>query len=60
MVAAGLPVPPGFHITTGAYRRYVEENHLAEAILSAVGRPTAPSEATWTCERRPELQGSAC
>ncbi len=35
MVAAGLPVPPGFHITTHAYRRYVDENHLGERIQSA-------------------------
>jgi pyruvate,water dikinase len=35
MAAAGLPVPPGFHITTAAYRRFVDENHLAEKILSA-------------------------
>ena len=23
LVAAGLPVPPGFHVTTTAYRRFV-------------------------------------
>ncbi|MGO9318702.1 MAG: PEP/pyruvate-binding domain-containing protein [Terracidiphilus sp.] len=34
MVAAGLPVPPGFHITTAAYRRFVDENQLAEKIHS--------------------------
>jgi len=34
MVAAGLPVPPGYHITTEAYRRYVDENHLGDAALS--------------------------
>jgi pyruvate,water dikinase len=50
IAAAGLPVPPGFHITTHAYRRFVSENRLEEAILSAVGRasgsldaPSAPS-----------------
>ena len=31
MAAAGLPVPPGFHITTAAYRRFVAENELQEA-----------------------------
>jgi pyruvate,water dikinase len=36
MAAAGLPVPPGFHITTTAYRRFVEENGLQEQILAAV------------------------
>ncbi len=38
MVAAGLPVPPGFHITTDAYRRYVDENHLGDRILSAAAQ----------------------
>ncbi len=41
MAAAGLPVPPGFHITTGAYRRYVEENNLGDRILSAAAQPQA-------------------
>ena len=27
MAAAGVPVPPGFHVTTAAYQRYVDENH---------------------------------
>jgi phosphoenolpyruvate synthase/pyruvate phosphate dikinase len=36
MAAAGLPVPPGLHVTTAAYRRFVEENGLQEQILSAV------------------------
>jgi rifampicin phosphotransferase len=34
-LAADLPVPPGFHVTTYAYRRFVDENHLTDAILSA-------------------------
>ncbi len=38
MATAGLPVPPGFHITTDAYRRYVEENHLGDRILSAAAQ----------------------
>src|SRR5438034_11557853 len=36
MAAADLPVPPGFHITTAAYRRFVTENGLQEQILAAV------------------------
>ncbi|MFC4531260.1 PEP/pyruvate-binding domain-containing protein [Sphaerisporangium dianthi] len=36
MAAAGLPVPPGFHVTTEAYERFVAENSLRDAILSAV------------------------
>jgi phosphohistidine swiveling domain-containing protein len=34
LARAGLPVPPGFHITTHAYRRFVDENHLTNSILS--------------------------
>src|SRR5437763_1020284 len=41
MAAAGLPVPPGFHITTAAYRRFVAENELQEEILAAVSSVTA-------------------
>jgi rifampicin phosphotransferase len=36
LAAAGLPVPPGFHVTTEAYRRFVAESGLAEPILAAV------------------------
>jgi phosphohistidine swiveling domain-containing protein len=36
MAVAGLPVPPGFHITTAAYRRFVTEHELQEQILAAV------------------------
>ena len=46
MVAAGLPVPPGFHITTDAYHCYVDENHLGEAILSAAAQAQANNPAT--------------
>ncbi len=36
MAVAGLPVPRGFHLTTAAYRRFVEANSLYEAIVAAV------------------------
>ncbi len=36
LAAAGMPVPPGFHVTTAAYRRFVSENGLQEQILAAV------------------------
>jgi rifampicin phosphotransferase len=45
MAAAGLPVPPGFHITTAAYRRFVEENGLQEQILAAVSTADGTSPA---------------
>jgi rifampicin phosphotransferase len=32
LIAAGIPVPPGFVITTDAYREFVAANHLAEQI----------------------------
>ncbi|GAA5138159.1 PEP/pyruvate-binding domain-containing protein [Pseudonocardia adelaidensis] len=32
---AGLPVPPGFHVTTGAYRRFVAFNGLQDRIVAA-------------------------
>jgi pyruvate,water dikinase len=46
MAAAGLPVPPGFQITTHAYRRFVSENGLADAILSAAVQASATDPAT--------------
>ena len=36
LAAAGLPVPPGFHVTTAAYRSFVAEHGLQELILAAV------------------------
>src|SRR5579864_2186031 len=45
LAAAGLPVPPGFHITTAAYRRFVEENGLQERILAAVATAGETSHA---------------
>ena len=35
---AGLPVPGGFHVTTAAYRAFVEANDLLPAILAALDR----------------------
>jgi len=46
MAAAGLHVPPGFHITTAAYRRFVRENRLQEQILAAVSAVTPDQPAT--------------
>jgi len=36
LAAAGLPVPPGFHVTTEAYRRFVEAHRLAPLIHAAL------------------------
>src|SRR5947209_17117496 len=46
MAAAGLPVPPGFHITTAAYRHFVETNDLQTAILTAVAAATPDNPAS--------------
>jgi len=45
--AAGLPVPASFHITTHAYRRFVGENHLADAIVAAGGQAGADDPAAF-------------
>jgi phosphohistidine swiveling domain-containing protein len=45
LATAGLPVPPGFHITTRAYGRFVSENDLADAIVSAASQATADDPA---------------
>ncbi|HSQ40444.1 MAG TPA: PEP/pyruvate-binding domain-containing protein, partial [Anaerolineales bacterium] len=36
MIGAGFPVPNGFHITTDAYRAFVDANNLQTKILSAL------------------------
>jgi phosphohistidine swiveling domain-containing protein len=46
MAAAGLPVPSGFHISTAAYRCFVEEHGLQEDILAAVSRVSVDQPAT--------------
>jgi phosphohistidine swiveling domain-containing protein len=40
LASAGLPVPAGFHITTAAYRRFVEVNDLQDQILAFVSSAT--------------------
>src|SRR5205823_13435142 len=46
MAGAGLPVPPGFYVTTAAYRRFVEANGLQGAVLDAVTAANPESPAT--------------
>jgi rifampicin phosphotransferase len=46
LAAAGLPVPPGFCVTTAAYRRFVAEHGLQEQILAAVCAATPEQPAT--------------
>ena len=44
MVEAGLPVPPGFVVTTSAYDTYVAEHGLAPRIAEELNRDRAPAE----------------
>src|SRR6266702_7923262 len=46
MARAGLPVPPGFHVTTAAYRRFVAANELQGAILAALSAASADDPST--------------
>jgi phosphohistidine swiveling domain-containing protein len=46
LVAAGLPVPDGFHVTTAAYRRFVAENDLQPGILAALEQVDINNPAT--------------
>jgi phosphohistidine swiveling domain-containing protein len=46
LASAGLPVPDGFHITTTAYRRYVDDNELQPGILAALEPVDAAQPAT--------------
>ena len=34
MALAGMSVPPGFYLTTSAYKDFVEKNSLQEAIIN--------------------------
>ncbi|GAA2870946.1 hypothetical protein GCM10010517_31240 [Streptosporangium fragile] len=44
LARAGLPVPPGFHVTTDAYRDFVARDGLHELIMEAVSG-ASPEEA---------------
>ena len=52
MVNAGFPVPPGFCLTTMAYRVYVAHNQLAEVIRNGTG---AEVEAAFLAGEIPEV-----
>ncbi len=46
LVAAGLPVPDGFHVTTAAYRLFVAENNLQPGIEAALEQVDLTQPAT--------------
>jgi phosphoenolpyruvate synthase/pyruvate phosphate dikinase len=57
MPAAGLRVPPGFHITTAAYRRFVAEN-VQEKILATIS-PISTDQPNTLEEAKPLLNAAA-
>ena len=48
MARQGLPVPPGFLITTDAYRAFVEANALQAPIIALASNAARPREETST------------
>lgn len=60
LVRAGLPVPPGFHITTSAYRAFAAAGgemppEVASAILAAYGGGPVAVRSSATAEDLPDL-----
>ena len=57
LATAGLPVPEGFHITTEAYRFFVDFHELREPILSVASRvdPDLPMTAEAAARRIEEM-----
>ncbi|WP_433366347.1 PEP/pyruvate-binding domain-containing protein [Streptosporangium sp. CA-115845] len=52
LAAHGLPVPPGFHVTTAAYRRFVAAHGLRERIVEIAS--TASPDRPETCDAAAE------
>ena len=46
LIAAGLPVPDGFHVTTAAYEQFVAVNHLGSEIAAALSGTALAQPAT--------------
>jgi pyruvate,water dikinase len=55
LVGAGLPVPDGFHITTEAYRQFVNDNDLQARILETL--ESADPEKPATLEKASQIIG---
>ena len=49
LTKAGLPVPDGFHVTTGAYRRFVADNELGPSIKRALNSVDISQPQTLEC-----------
>ncbi|AQL42187.1 phosphoenolpyruvate synthase [Halorientalis sp. IM1011] len=54
LTAAGLPVPPGFVVTAGTYRRFIEETGIDEELFEAVDVDAEDSKALAEAEARAE------
>lgn len=52
MTRAGFPVPPGFFVTTEAYRAFVQANHLQKQIVDLAGNQADTSEKRSTAIRQ--------
>ncbi|WP_267642458.1 phosphoenolpyruvate synthase [Haloarchaeobius amylolyticus] len=52
LTAAGLPVPPGFVVTAGTYRRFIEEAGIDEELFEAVDVDVDDSKALSEAEAR--------
>ena len=61
LVAAGLPVPDGFHVTTEAYQQFVDENDLQQHIVAALesADPAQPATLEATSQAIRELFSQA-
>ncbi|MGW1738288.1 PEP/pyruvate-binding domain-containing protein [Nocardia sp. NPDC001965] len=47
LAKAGLPVPPGFHVTTSAYRRFVATGGLHDRIVAAAATAVPDRPDSW-------------
>ncbi|MFO8114510.1 MAG: phosphoenolpyruvate synthase [Halorubrum sp.] len=54
LIGAGLPVPPGFAVTAGTYRTFIEEAGIDEELFSAVDVDPEDSAALRAAEERAE------
>jgi pyruvate,water dikinase len=52
LTGAGLPVPPGFVVTAGTYRTFIEEAGIDEELFSAVDVDSEDSEALAAAHER--------
>ena len=54
LIGAGLPVPPGFAVTAGTYRTFIEEAEIDEELFEAVDVDPEDSAALREAEERAE------